>query len=84
MAVFNHLHSKFLNLTAGSHKPAQSTPVHHWMSIQCSLGELPLCSSSFVFKELISCTITDDVEEDDLSSGGSLQLIGVIPVPLRG
>lgn len=46
MAVFSHPHSKFLNLTAGCHKPAQSTPVHHWMYIQCSLGELPLCSKN--------------------------------------
>lgn len=44
MAVFKH--HKFLNLTVGSHKPAQGTPVHHGLSIQCSFALLP----SFVFK----------------------------------
>lgn len=41
MAVFKHQNSKFLNLTVGSHKPAQGTPVHHGLSIQCSFTLLP-------------------------------------------
>lgn len=81
MTVFNHQHSKFLNLAAGFYKPAKGSP-------RIPLLVYPVLVPSFVFKDLTSFTsATHELEEDDLvlSSRGSLSLTLtlVIPVPLH-
>lgn len=77
MAMFNHQHSKLLDLTAGSHKPAKGVPVH-WLSSPCSFFFLfPLCSNNSPL------SLSPHMTRRKMTSvlGGSLLLVMVIPVP---